>query len=88
MNDGAAGSAVHDQDKGKDLGLEPLAEIVAMCSIATKPNRLPEAPATAIKKVLGRPDLTLDDIKIIESINEAFAGSAPPGLDTTFGRKR
>ena len=58
--------------KAKDLGLEPLAEIVAMCSIAIQPNRLPEAPATAIKKVLGLADLTLDDIKIIE-INEAFA---------------
>ncbi len=58
--------------KAKDLGLEPLAEIVAMVSIAVRPDRLPEAPASAVKRVLEQADLTLADIKVME-INEAFA---------------
>jgi acetyl-CoA C-acetyltransferase len=72
LNDGAAALLFMTRRKAKELGLEPLAEIVAMSSVAILPNRLPEAPAKAIGKVLDLADLTLDDIKIIE-INEAFA---------------
>ena len=72
LNDGAAALLFMTRRKAKDLGLEPLAEIVAMSSVAILPNRLPEAPAKAIGKVLDLADLSLDDIKIIE-INEAFA---------------
>ncbi len=72
LNDGAAALLFMTRRKAKDLGLEPLAEIVAMSSVAILPNRLPEAPVKSIGKVLDLADLTLDDIKIIE-INEAFA---------------
>jgi acetyl-CoA C-acetyltransferase len=43
-----------------------------MTSIAIHPNRLPEAPAFAIQKVLNYADLTLENTNLIE-INEAFA---------------
>lgn len=72
LNDGAAAILFMTRAKARDLGLEPLAEIVAMTSIAIAPDRLPEAPAFATRKVLERAGLTLDDIKVIE-INEAFA---------------
>jgi acetyl-CoA C-acetyltransferase len=72
LNDGAAAILFMTRAKAKEYGLEPLAEIVAMSSVATKPERLPEAPAIAIRKVLDRTGLSLNDIQIIE-INEAFA---------------
>ena len=72
LNDGAAAVLFMTRATAKDFGLEPLAEIVALSSIAVLPNRLPEAPAKAIIRVLDMAGLTLDDINIIE-INEAFA---------------
>jgi acetyl-CoA C-acetyltransferase len=72
LNDGAAAILFMTRAKAEELGLEPLAEIVAMSSIAIRPDRLPEAPAIASKKVLERAGLTLDEIKVME-INEAFA---------------
>ncbi|HMK34015.1 MAG TPA: thiolase family protein [Desulfomonilaceae bacterium] len=72
LNDGAAAILFMKATRARELGLEPLAEIVAMSSIATKPDRLPEAPAIAIRQVLASADLTLNDIQVIE-INEAFA---------------
>lgn len=72
LNDGAAAILFMTAAKAKEYGLEPLAEIVAMSSVATKPERLPEAPAIAIRKVLESADLSLNDIQLME-INEAFA---------------
>jgi acetyl-CoA C-acetyltransferase len=72
LNDGAAAILFMTKSKANELGLEPLGEIVAMSSIAIRPDRLPEAPAIAAKKALGRAGLTLDDITVME-INEAFA---------------
>lgn len=72
LNDGATAILFMTRRKAIELGLEPLAEIVSMCSIAIHPNRLPEGPAHAIQNVLKLADLILDDIHVIE-INEAFA---------------
>jgi acetyl-CoA C-acetyltransferase len=58
--------------KADELGLEPLAEIVAMSSIAISPHRMPEGPAFAAMKALKLADIDLDDISVME-INEAFA---------------
>jgi hypothetical protein len=56
----------------KKMGLTPLYMIEDMVSIAAAPNLLPVAPALAIKKLMNRTGLTLDQVDIIE-INEAFA---------------
>lgn len=72
LNDGATAILFMTKKKMLELNLEPLAEIIAMCSIAIHPNRLPEAPAHAINKILKSTGLRLDDIHLIE-INEAFA---------------
>lgn len=72
LNDGATAILFMTRRKATELGLEPLSEIVSMCSIAVHPNRLPEGPAYAMQKVLKLADLILDDIHVIE-INEAFA---------------
>jgi len=72
LNDGATAILLMTRDKAKELGLEPLATIVAMSSIAIHPNRMPEGPAVAMKKVLTMAKLNIDQIDAIE-INEAFA---------------
>jgi len=72
LNDGAAAILFMTRAKAETLGLEPLAEIVAMTSIARPANRMGEAPAYAAAKALKQAELTLDDISVLE-INEAFA---------------
>ncbi|RKO66658.1 thiolase family protein [Desulfofundulus salinus] len=72
LNDGAAALLLTTRKKAKELGLEPLATILNMVSIATKPSLLAEGPAVAISKSLTRSGLSIDDVNLIE-INEAFA---------------
>ncbi len=72
INDGAAAVLVMSEDKALELGLKPLFEIVAQASAAKEPIEFTTAPADAIKKVLAKANLTLNDIDLFE-INEAFA---------------
>lgn len=72
LNDGAAAVLFMTRQNAEALGLEPLAEIVSMTSIALKADRMAEAPAYAAEKALQAAGRTLDDIAVLE-INEAFA---------------
>ncbi len=72
LNDGATAILFMTRSKADELGLEPLAEIVAMSSIAISPHLMPEGPAYAAMKAVERGGLGLDDINFME-INEAFA---------------
>jgi len=72
LNDGATAILFMTRAKADVLSLEPLAEIVAMSSIAINPHRMPEGPAYAAMKALKLADMTIDDINVME-INEAFA---------------
>ncbi len=72
MNDGATAILLMTRKKAKELGMEPLATVVAQVSIAINASRLPDGPGYAMQKVLKRAELSIDDIAAIE-INEAFA---------------
>lgn len=72
LNDGATAILFMTKSKAIELGLEPLAEIVSMSSIAINASRMPEGPAFAARKALDSADLNLEDIAVME-INEAFA---------------
>jgi len=72
LNDGATAILFMTRKKAEALGLEILAKIVSMSSIARPADRMGEAPAFAAEKALGAAGLTLDDIAVLE-INEAFA---------------
>ena len=72
MNDGATAILVMTRKKAEELGLEPLAAVVAQVSIAIDASRMPEGPGYAIQKALKMVDLGIDDIAVME-INEAFA---------------
>jgi len=72
LNDGATAILFMTRGKAEELGLEPLAEIVSMSSIAISPLRMAAGPAYAAMTAIQSADLTLDDIGVME-INEAFA---------------
>ncbi|MEW6442288.1 MAG: thiolase family protein [bacterium] len=72
LNDGATAVLFMTRKKAEALGLEPLATIVSMTSIAISPNRMPEGPAYAMKQALDLARMSLGDVDVIE-INEAFA---------------
>ncbi len=72
INDGAAALLIMSEQKAKELGLNPLVEIVAQSSAAKAPIQFTTAPADAIAKVLNKAGLKKDDIDLFE-INEAFA---------------
>jgi len=72
INDGAAALLVMSEEKAKELGLQPLVEIVAQSSAAKAPVEFTTAPADAINKVLHKAGMKISEIDLFE-INEAFA---------------
>ncbi|HLV44490.1 MAG TPA: acetyl-CoA C-acetyltransferase [Aggregatilineales bacterium] len=72
LNDGAAAVVVTSRERAADLGLKPLARIVAYGQAAVEPLRIFTAPARAMPVALERAGWTLDDVDLIE-LNEAFA---------------
>jgi acetyl-CoA C-acetyltransferase len=75
INDGAAALVVTTTDRASELGLRPVARLVAQGSVAQEPEWFTTAPVGAIRLVLERAGLSLDDIDLFE-INEAFAAVA------------
>ena len=72
VNDGAAAVTVLSAKRAAQLGIKPVARIVGYAQAAQAPEWFTTAPAEAIKKVLKKTGLTLDDIDLFE-INEAYA---------------
>ena len=74
-SDGAAAAVLMDAERAKELGIRPLARLVAYAVTGCLPEEMGIGPITAIPKALKRAGLTLDDIGLIE-LNEAFAAQA------------
>ena len=72
MSDGAAAVVITSRGRAERAGLEPLARFVAYATAGVEPERFGVGPVPAIRKVLKRAGLTLDDIDLVE-LNEAFA---------------
>ncbi len=72
MSDGAAAVVLASRERAERAGLEPLARFVAYATAGVEPERFGVGPVPAIRKVLKRAGLTLDDIDLVE-LNEAFA---------------
>ena len=77
LNDGAAAVLVMSEDKARRLGLTPRARIVASTVTAIRPEIMGLGPIPAIRALLERTGMTIDDIDIVE-INEAFAAQIVP----------
>lgn len=72
INDGAAALAICSEAAIKAHGLKPMARIVAQVSFAQDPLWFTTAPVEAIRRVVAKAGLTIDQIDLFE-INEAFA---------------
>jgi len=77
LNDGAAATLIMSDTKARELGLEPRARIVTAATHGNEPELMGVAPIGAIKKVLDRAGMTMDDIGTVE-LNEAFAAQVIP----------
>ncbi|HKO36464.1 MAG TPA: acetyl-CoA C-acyltransferase [Pyrinomonadaceae bacterium] len=75
MSDGAAAVIVMSEDRAKELGVKPLARLVAYATAGCPPEEMGIGPVYAIPKALKLAGLTLDDIAVIE-LNEAFAAQS------------
>jgi acetyl-CoA C-acetyltransferase len=72
LNDGAAAVLVMSDTKAKQLGLTPLARIVASGVSGLNPEIMGLGPIDACRQALGRAGMAMDQIGLVE-INEAFA---------------
>lgn len=72
INDGAAALLLMSKEKAEELGVSPLARIVAFADAAQQPQWFTTAPVAAAQKALERSGLSKEDIDFFE-VNEAFA---------------
>ncbi|HWE91142.1 MAG TPA: acetyl-CoA C-acetyltransferase [Pseudonocardiaceae bacterium] len=77
LNDGAAAVVVMSDTKARELGLTPLARIVATGVSGLSPEIMGLGPVEASRRALARAGLGIDDIDLVE-INEAFAAQVIP----------
>ena len=75
INDAAAALLVMSNEKAKDLGLRPLVKIRAYSSSGVDPAFMGLGPIPAVRKILHRENLSMNDFGTIE-LNEAFASQA------------
>lgn len=72
INDGAAAVVLASVEKARELGLKPLARIVAQAQASIEPEWFTMAPSVAMEKVFKKSGLSPSDIDLWE-VNEAFA---------------
>jgi 3-oxo-5,6-didehydrosuberyl-CoA/3-oxoadipyl-CoA thiolase len=80
INDGAAALLVTTPERARDLGLTPLARVVATGAAGVRPDEMGLGPIPASRKALQRAELAIDDIGLIE-LNEAFASQVIASLN-------
>lgn len=72
INDGAAALVLVSKEKMQELGLKPVAKILAFADAAQEPKWFTTAPTLAAPKALKRAGLTMADVDYLE-VNEAFS---------------
>ena len=72
INDGSAGMIIMSAEKAEELNLTPLAKIKAVSRGACHPSVMGISPVPAVKTLLEKSGLKLEDFELIE-VNEAFA---------------
>ena len=72
LNDGAAATVIMSDTRARELGITPLARIVATGVSALSPEIMGLGPVEATRRALARAKMSVDDVDLYE-INEAFA---------------
>jgi acetyl-CoA acetyltransferase family protein len=85
INDGAVALLVMSEDRARQLGLTPMARMVASAVAGVDPATMGLGPIPASRRALERAGIGVDDLDLVE-LNEAFAAQALPcirelGLD-------
>ncbi|MDO8211249.1 beta-ketothiolase BktB [Conexibacter sp. CPCC 206217] len=75
MNDAGAAAVLLSADKAAELGVTVRARVLGYASCGVDPAVMGIGPVPAVKKVLDRTGVSLDQIGVIE-LNEAFAAQA------------
>ena len=86
LNDGSTGMIIMSVEKAKELGLNPIARIKASGMGACHPTIMGMSPVPAVKNLLAKSGLGMDDFELIE-VNEAFA-SQYIGCERELGLNR
>lgn len=96
INDGASFVMIASEDAVKEFGLTPLVEVVAVGQGGVDHSIMGMGPVPAIKNALGKADMKLQDMEVLE-LNEAFAAqslgvmkqlSEDHGVDAKFFEER
>jgi acetyl-CoA C-acetyltransferase len=77
LNDGAAAVLVMSSERADQLGVTPLARIIASSVSGVAPEIMGVGPIEAVRKVLKQADMSIEDIEVVE-LNEAFAAQVLP----------
>jgi acetyl-CoA acetyltransferase family protein len=77
INDGAAALIVTSEARARELGLRPMARMVASAVAGVDPATMGLGPIPASRRALERAELTVDEVDLVE-LNEAFAAQAIP----------
>ena len=77
LNDGAAAVVVMSDTRARELGITPLARIVASSVAGVAPEIMGVGPIEAVRKVLEQAGMTIDEVDVVE-LNEAFAAQVLP----------
>jgi acetyl-CoA C-acetyltransferase len=77
LNDGAAALIITSDTKAAELGLTPLARVIATGVSALSPEIMGYGPVEASRRALANAGMTINDIDLVE-INEAFAAQVIP----------
>jgi acetyl-CoA acetyltransferase family protein len=72
LNDGAAVVLIMSAGKARELGMKPMARLISASAAGVPPRTMGLGPVPAVRKVLKRAGLTIEDIGLVE-LNEAFA---------------
>lgn len=75
INDGASMVVLMSKEKAQEIGLQPLATIVATAYVGLDPKIMGYGPVPATRKALKKAGMQIDDIQLIEA-NEAFAAQS------------
>ena len=77
INDGAAALLVASRERASALGLVPLGRVIASASAGVHPDYMGLGPIPAVRKLVERTHITIDECDVIE-LNEAFAAQVIP----------
>src|SRR5436309_1826176 len=75
INDGAAALVIASEERARELGVEPLGTFVGSAVAGVDPRVMGIGPIPAVRKLLERSGVPLDEIDLVE-LNEAFASQS------------